>query len=144
MTPLEIKNELIALRSEVGSKAYISVDISPHNAEAVSGCIYPTGIGTNGARLSVRGHDWREIIDQMRAAWVAHRDQHTAQMIKDMALEIIRITAEHDECTDAALRAGKFSDADVTRLGDQACAYATEIAANGPFTIVAMRGANAA
>lgn len=78
----------------------------------------------------------------VRAKHAETRDAHDATAIRAMALKIIELTADHGECTDAALRQ-HFDAGDVARLGDRAAADANEIAAGGPFAIVALGGSNA-
>jgi len=60
-----------------------------------------------------------------------------------MALAIIRITADTGGCSDAALRADGFDDAEIARLGGDAVGTADAVASNGPFSIVAVAQSNA-
>lgn len=136
------------LAARIGSKCEIYPTLTaPHHAVGehprkglVSAQVYPRGI-TAKVTLWPTGNSWRELIADCEAKWAAHSDLHATNIIRDMALAIISITADLGECTDAALRA-KFDAADIQRHGDAACAQATEMAANGPFSIVKLSGAN--
>jgi len=140
LTVSEAKAELTALANEIGSKAEVYAHLVSHHSRLLSGCINPYGILD---RTSIRadGATWRELIDALREAWAEYADLHATNTIREMAVAIITITADLGECTDAALRA-KFDGADVTRYGDRACEAATEMASNGPFSIVKLSGAN--
>ena len=140
MTPSEIHTAITSLRKEVGYRAYVSVDIVADDLlrggdKVVAGCLYPDGISGKSVSVRVNGHDFGEVIDLLRFKWSERRESEERQTIRLMALEIINITADMGACSDAALRAGKFSNDDVTRFGDQACEEANRIAAGGPFTI---------
>lgn len=146
MNPKDIQSALEEIRASAGPRADVYASINTYGSKPPLGAdLYPKGIvGKDGARISVNADDWTDLLDKLRKAWADHKDAHRAQQIKDMAIEIIRITADQGQCSDQALRAGKFSAVEVKDLGEEACAYATQIAANGPFTIIATRGANAA
>lgn len=132
MTPQEIHDELKALCAEIGPKAEAHVIIS--NTYMPSCSIEPDGI-LGKIRLSADAKEWNEIIPALRALWEERRDLHASNVIKGMALAIIRQTAEHGECTDQALRV-EFTQQDIDRYGEQSADMATEMGGNGPFKIV--------
>lgn len=149
MTPKEIQAALIAIRNDVGPKAYISLDVgvddfNPKPIEPVTGVLYPHGVaGRDGGYLNVKGASFEDVIQKLRDGWAAYRDRHRQQQTRRMALAIIRLTDELGECTDAALRE-EFDAGEVKSLGEDACALANTMAGKGPFAIKTMRGANAA
>ena len=149
MAPTEAAQALEDLRREVGEKAdaHMSLrlpvrlygEMKPLPALRVS--LYPRG--TLGKwTVEAGGDTFGEALGNARAAWIEARDGNEGQLIRDMALQIIRITADLGECTDAALRQ-HFEARDVERLGERACAEANDIAGRGPFAIVETSGANA-
>jgi len=147
-TIAEAQAAFYVFEKSVGSKCdtYISLRRLEHRygkpqPEPLLGAqIYPLGL-LGKVTLQASGDTYRELLADCEAKWAAHSDLHAANTIREMALAIIAITADQGECTDAALRA-KFDAADVRRHGDAACAQATEMASNGPFSIVTMSGAN--
>lgn len=144
MTPTEAKRELQDLSRRIGPQADMFVGICKYHSEALDASVYPQGIGGGrSAAFIVRANDWPELIAALNAKWDEFKDVHQARVVKDMALEVIRITAEFGQCSDAALRE-KFSAEEVARYGADACAKADEMAANGPFSIVTVGAANAA
>ena len=139
MTPKEIQAETQAITKDIGSQAESYVSINAHGAP-LHFTAYPHGIIKPRA-FSVDAADWPELFAAARAKWAECSDRVRAETIRKMALAIIRITAEQRACTDAALRQ-KFAHEDVARYADDAVADANAIAANGPFAIVQMGGAN--
>lgn len=138
MTPQEIHNELKALCAEIGPKAEAHVIIS--NTYMPSCSIEPDGI-LGKVRLSADAKEWNGVVPALRAAWEEYRDLHASNTIKGMALAIIRLTAEHGECTDQALRV-EFTQQDIDRYGERAAELATEMGGNGPFKIIATGAGN--
>lgn len=100
-----------------------------------------SGTGERNPSFSLYADSYRDLLAACEAQWAEHSDLHVSNVIREMALAIIAITADQGECSDAALRA-KFDAADVTRYGDRACEQATAMASNGPFSIVKLAGAN--
>lgn len=148
MTPLEFRAASRALAKEIGSKAEISSHFSDYCDEPLSALVYPRGSFGNGrvhdASFTVRAFSFEDLLNGVRAKWIEYAEAHRQRSIREMALEIIRITAEHGECTDAQLRGStKFSHAEIGLYGEAACADANDIAGRGPFSIVTMGGANA-
>ena len=145
MTPAEVKAELVALKAEMGSRANASasIDASPHRGrQNIFLHAYPHGYA--GKSISVWADDWADGLRQLRAIWEEAAERLRAEHVRKMALAIIRITAEQGVCTNAALRADEFNDDDVERYGTAAVEDANGIAANGPFSITRLAGANAA
>tara|TARA_R110002074_G_C12558458_1_gene667652 strand:+ start:39367 stop:39807 length:441 start_codon:yes stop_codon:yes gene_type:complete len=146
MTPQEAVAAFDTLERRIGSDAgvFVSLNCGRYKSEgAVSVSVRPYGWQSQ-ENFSVFADDFADLLAKTTAKWDEIKAEHRARRIRKMALEIIRITAEHGVCTDAALRAGKFSDAEVTDLGPDACTDATEIASNGPLSITPLAKANAA
>lgn len=145
MTPIEIRNALDALAAEIGPKAYISLDIKCGSSypEPISGWLYPDGITGNGISIRVGAYDYAEALRKLEAAWVEKRALRDKGTVRKMALAIIEISTDQGECSDAALRGAGFSQREIDAMGALACAEATRLAAGGPFSIIATRGANA-
>lgn len=148
MTPKEIQAQLRRIRDDIGKDARVSVYLSYDNLTssthpAVAATIYPNGIGGHGA-LRVQADTWDELFTKLTEGWAEASARYKAERVREMALAIIRITAEQGHCTDASLRAADFSGEEVKRYSEEACRDADEIASNGPFSVVSLRGANAA
>lgn len=138
MTPQELHEELKALCVEIGPRAEAHVIIS--NTYMPNGSIQPDGV-LGKVRLAASAKDWSKIVPALRAVWEEHRDLHASNLIKGMALAIIRLTAENGECTDQALRV-EFAQQDIDRYGEQSAELATEMGGKGPFKIIATGQSN--
>ena len=144
MTPKEIRAAGLAFAREIGPRADIYISVNSSGWEkALGAAVYPTGVGHDAA-IRVEADDWAELFDVLRAKWSECSERRHRETVRTMALEIIRLTADQGECTDAALRAGEFDAADVARYAAEAVADANAIASNGPFAIVPAAKANAA
>jgi hypothetical protein len=139
-TLTEARDAFEAFRLSISEKCHCSVSLRP-NGTLLHALVCPDGI-TQKAQFWAYADTFRELLSNCEAKWAEHSDLHAKNLIRRMALKIIEITADIGECSDAALRA-EFSRADVERYGDRACEHATEIASNGPFSIVRTSGANA-
>lgn len=133
MTPQEIHDDLKALCAEIGPKATAHVGLS--GTYTLHCSVQPDGYNGK-VRLAADVKDWADIIPALRAAWEEHRDLHASNTIRGMALAVIRLTAEHGECTDQALRV-EFTQQDIDRYGEQSADLATEMGGKGPFKIIA-------
>ena len=148
MTPRQFRDELIAFRDTVGKNAWISVTIKDEfyliDEKPIYASVYPRGM-TPGNCLAFRvsGEDFDELIITLRNKWAEYAATDRARTVKKMAIEIIRITHEMGECTDAALR-DHFDGEEVAALGADACKEANAAADKGPFTILTLGGANGA
>ncbi|MDO9416993.1 hypothetical protein [Pararhizobium sp.] len=142
----EIREACSALAAKVGAKAYVSLSVS--NQYEVFASLYTKGITQNmgdasAFSLTANGSDDPfELLEKLEHLWVAESDKRGVRLIEEMALEIIRLTAEFGSCTDAALRA-KYGE-NVAKHSSAAIAKANEMASNGPFSIEVMAGRNAA
>lgn len=145
----EIQDALATLQQRVGGKAHVSVSIShdasisrdPHLSiwpDGIAGGNYRTGI------IHVRGEDWDEVFKNAHQKWDEAQAEFERRLINDMAFAIIRLTVEQGECTDAALRADDFHQADIQEYGERAESRANEVSEMGPFEIRPLEGANAA
>jgi hypothetical protein len=149
MTAREFRSAAGALKRELGPRAEISTFVmSDHEYSRKSAplrcCVYPAGSMISGPEFSVDAETFAELFAMLKAKLASHAEVYRTRTIRKMALAIIRITGELGECTDAALRnCGEFDPDQVKAFGELACADANEIAGKGPFSIVAIGGANA-
>jgi len=125
----------------VGFDGYPSVKEGKHPLSAEVWTSWPY----SRAEFRVVGDNLDELLVAVTEKWESHYATWRKGAIQRMALEIIRITADKGECTDAALRGTfKFSEQEVAQLGAEACVAANQMAGRGPFTITPTRGANGA
>jgi hypothetical protein len=146
-TPAELKIAFRALAAEIGPRCKLSISVAPeHSDRLLWACCYPKGygskVGAPSETFSVYVDTWANLLSEIRAEWAKLSTNSRAQTIRDMALAIIRITADLGQCTDAALRT-EFDPSDVERYGEDAVAQANDMAELGPFEIIATSGANA-
>jgi hypothetical protein len=140
-----LQERIAALAGEVGEKARVCLTIESGRLYA---SIYTRGIAADtddpGAfSVFEYGAHPFAVLDDLRNSWLAEKDKRSGRIAERMALEIIRLTAEFGECTDAALRA-EFGAATFAEMASIAVERANKMAANGPFTIKATALANAA
>lgn len=140
----EARDAFKAFAAEISAEASLHVSLNTSRWEvgpdALSATAYPRGVGKDSV-FTVTADDWSALLTATKEKWAEYTDEHAARTIRAMALAIIRITAELGECTDAALRS-EFSEAEVRRHGERACADANDIAGRGPFSITRFGGAN--
>ncbi len=107
--------------------------------------VYPDGMSGGRDQYFALSDD--ALVGLLVAAsrkWDELRDEHYRRTISAMALEIIRLTDENGEATDAALRSAGY-DGDLVRIyGKRAAERATEMAGRGPFTLKTLGGDNGA
>lgn len=136
----DVRAALQALKNLVGSKAYVSLTMSA--GEQVCRCqLYPKDI-LGKEQIFTSGDDWLSAIQAAANEWAKRADLHAETTTREMALAIIRITAENGGCTDAQLRGAYFEASDVVRYCDAAVERANEMAAGAPFSVTATLGAN--
>lgn len=141
----EIQADCRALAEKVGPKSYVNLNITNGYTSA---SLYTKGLigdPEDVGAFAVFAHNFTDpaaALQELEEKWLAEREARSGRIIEQMALSIIRLTAEFGECTDAALRAeyGK----DVAELGAAALERANSMAANGPFSIRITQSANAA
>jgi hypothetical protein len=143
MNPLQIQAELRKLKSTMGPRADVYCGVEANYSKPLSLSAYPSGL-CNGTALRVEAHDWPELFILANEKWAERNAEFHARMVTEIALQIIRLTAEFGECTEAALRGDKYSQEDLLRWGTEASAKANEMASNGPFSIIPSAKANAA
>ena len=143
MTPKEFKSAIEAFVPKLGERGKVYVSIHYGVEGALEAGVY-TNWPMGDPCFRAHADTFSDLFPLICDRWEAYKDAHRTKTIRKLALEIIRITAEFGECTDAHLRGVySFSAKDVTELGTLACADANAIAGNGPFSIVANGGANA-
>lgn len=146
LTHAEARDAFKAFARTIGPKCDLGIGLEASHWDKdpapLSATFWVNGLGGGeGQRFNVRASTYRDLLAAAEAEWATRSDLHAIETIRKMALAIISITADQGECSDAALRA-QFDAADIKRYGDKACAQATEIASNGPFSIVSLSGAN--
>ena len=144
LTARELHSRVVALKAEIGPEAWVQIAVNDGRSDKpLRGTIYAFGIGKqSGPSFACEADTFAEVIDSLVNGWAGFQVEHARRVTADLALEIIRITDEMGECSDAALRGAKFSVGDVIRFGVAACAKANEMAGRGPFSIVTIAGAN--
>lgn len=146
MTPAEAKAGFSAFAQEIGGEATVFVHLPTSlwgTQLALKASVYPRGMSKPSA-FTLESDSFAELLEATRAKWATYSELDATRRIREMALAIIRITADLGACTDAALRQDRFSAEEVTRYGERACADANEIAGKGPFSIATLGGANQA
>lgn len=135
----ELRAALEAFRVEMGhSHATADYWVKPGLGQSMV-FVYPRGSGER-ENIICYG-EWRDALDEARAIFAGRYANRATEATKALALAIIRLTFEHGECTDAALRAD-FDSSDVDRYAEAACVMASEMGEKGPFSIVRTSGAN--
>lgn len=138
----EINRSLAAFSKSVGPKAWVSLSIDDHVSESpISLSVYPEGICATCA-MRVTANSWEELFHLAVEQWAIRKVDFEDRISREMALEVIRITVQFGACTDAALRGDKYTAAQVTLYGARAVILANEMAATGPFEIVAADARN--
>lgn len=143
MTPAEIQDAVRRLKEECGSKASCTVSVY-HDAQpgALVTCfLRPLGYGREDPSIIKHADTFEEAIFSARAAWLEMRDRVELDNIKTLAMDIIANTYDHGECTEAMLRVS-WSQADIDRYGERACAAADEMADHKPYRITPTSGGN--
>ncbi len=142
LTHAEARAAFRELAERIGPRANVhpSLNSFERSGSDLTALVYPEGVLGKG-QFSVKADSYREMLERIEAEWEVRGSAYVAKTVRDMALAIISITADQGECTDAALRA-TFDAVDVARYGERACEQATEMASNGPFSIVKLSGAN--
>lgn len=147
LTPAEIGEALVALKTKVGEASYLNVCVtlgdSRYSKPEMSGVIYPNGLIGKG-RIGAQENSWRDLIATMNAKWEEARDTYESETRRRMALAIIETTYALGECSDNALRGQNFSADEVRRLSVSACELANSMAERGPFSVVVHGAANEA
>lgn len=134
MTVAEVQAELLKLPNEFPIGAHIYCRITSVD---VTISVYPKGIlDQERVEGTSRNDNFSEAFAELRSAWMARRERYDVEMIRNMALAIIRITADRGQCDAFALRADKFTQEDIDAYGERAVEDANRIAAGGPFSIV--------
>lgn len=138
MTPLEIQAEAEKFRLEIGEHAWLSVGIGSRGMaeKPCTATLYADGI-TKDRTLGVDAVDWPDLFVVLRATWSSRQVEIRHKTIRKMAMEVIRLTAEFGECTDAALRQTFRAD-EIKRYAADAIKDANDMAVNGPFDITFM------
>ncbi len=147
LTGTEARAAAIALRADIGPDSDIHVSLCD-GKYGTKECwylgVYAERSSHHGPTFSLRGDLLRDLFAQAREKWDELREEHYRRTISAMALEIIRLTDENGEATDAALRSAGY-DGDLVRIyGKRAAERATEMAGRGPFTLKTLGGDNGA
>lgn len=147
MNILEIHKASTELAAKVGENA----DVFFSCGQYVQATLYTKGCGSStndisAFSVSVQGNEFdfdsEKMLQGLEAKWQTEAEKRGGRIVEEMALEIIRLTAEFGSCTDASLRA-KYGG-HVAKFADLAVSRANEMASNGPFSIETVARSNAA
>lgn len=147
LTGPQLRAALDVLSAMIGPQAEVYVSMSSGKyagKECWNLSVYPDGMIGKGAAFSLEGTVLRDMIAIASDKWEELAEAHVTRTISAMALEIIRLTDEHGEATDAALRSAGYEGSTVARYGTRAAERATEMAGRGPFTLKTLGGDNGA
>lgn len=139
-TPQGIQNEMKRLTASIGLPG-------AHACIVISSCGGDIGISLDANWCNsqygkdekigyAKGETFAEMISDAERIIANWRITRKEGAIRRMALAIIELTDEHAECTRALLRNKGFTDSDMDAYTDAACARASEMCANAPFTVV--------
>lgn len=120
----------------------ISINEEPYKS-ALSCRVWPNGICGNDKSFSVDADEFDTLLDSIKVVATEYMDARTETVTRKMALAIIDLS-DPGPCTDRELRLAGFSDDEITKYGDAACAKAAEMGGNAPFIIERTQTANAA
>jgi hypothetical protein len=143
MTPKQFMAEVTAFAREIGSSAMVSTTITSGAKRALSASVYACWPRDYNAAFSIEADDFPEMLAALKEKWASHYADYSKQTIHKMALAVISITSITGSCSDAALRE-KFTAEQIVAFSASAVEHANLIAANGPFSIVTVAGANGA
>lgn len=135
MTPIEARSALNALVKEIGPRAYFTCFLNRSGDDVIGVVIEPTGRYSDGAGIRASGSDYSSAVAAARAAWVEREAELAASLVRRMALSIIELAAE-GAVTDRRLMNRSFNAGEIAKHGDEACAEATRLAGNMPFSIL--------
>lgn len=130
-------------RKEAGPQCDVYASVNPDGTCDFSAYLLGLTRSSEGTIRTSHKSPWAEASAELLQIWEAQRANHRSVKLRKMALDIIQITADQGSCTDRALRMN-FDQSEIDSLGKDAAALATEMAANGPFSIVVTAQANAA
>ncbi len=130
-------------RRAVGTNCDVYASVNSDGTCEFSAYLMGIGRSSEGTIRTEHKATWAEASAELLHQWEAQRANHRSVKLRKMAVEIIQITADQGECTDRALRLN-FDQAEIDAFGPDAAALATEMAGNGPFSIVTTAKANAA
>lgn len=130
----EIEAALADLRQLIGTRDANAAIVYGHGDPWISLSVeWPTRIGEIGHTHSLP--TLSEMVIEARAMIRAWHAKRRNDMIRRLALAIIETTDEHTRCTQTLLRAKGFTQPEIDEFGDAACARATEMAGNQPFSV---------
>lgn len=145
MTPIEARKFCREFEAVIGGRAKVWMSISGKQHEAALDVLIYTQWPGREADIRFTADDFDEACARVRSEWDKHKADITADKIKRLAIEIIKITDAKGVCMEADLRClYYFSDADVSELGAAAVEAANRMAGRGPFSIVKTPGGNGA
>lgn len=141
---IDVLSAIIGPQAEIHVSMFSMFSGKYSRKECWSLSVYPDGMIGKGAAFSLEGTILRDLIATASEKWEELAEAHVTRTISAMALEIIRLTDEHGEATDAALRSAGYEGSTVARYGKRAAERATEMAGRGPFALKVLGGDNGA
>lgn len=142
MSPKEIVAEMARIEQLLGgppATVYVHVGRGDH---PLSATCYMSGIASRDERrFGAVAHEWDELFENIKIAWRSYEATYVFETVRKIALEIIKITAERGECSEAAIRACRdLSPEQIDAFIDRAVDDANAIASNGPFSVIRVAG----
>ncbi|GLK77998.1 hypothetical protein GCM10008171_32520 [Methylopila jiangsuensis] len=136
MTPAEACAEARKIAAEVGPEArlWIRLETDQRRAGGVGMTLYPFGIVRGDEDLKVTDGTFRGAFAKVRAELAGAAAKRAAVTIRKLALAIID-KADGGAVTELDLLAS-FNAGEIAQYGEAACAEATRLAGNAPFSIV--------
>ena len=123
------------IQSVLPSRAEVHLSIHKPGDHACLLSIYPNGYRDASCTKSFFGPDWASVLpvalEYASSISVVTREND----IRKLALDIIDLTDQHGNCTRALLRARSHTSEHLDDYLELACARATEMAGNSPYTV---------
>lgn len=132
---LRLREMAVAL---MGTASHCHCSFNPERLDGkpIYFCIYPYGYSDTSMNVTDFYDSFEELFEGFPKKYEAWRKSHHGEMLKKIALEIIRLTDLNGSCKESDLRMIKgVSSRDLDELSEAACAKANEMAGKGPFTI---------
>jgi hypothetical protein len=139
----------VALRDAIHPEAIVSAAIGVGSFRGedvkVTVTVYPRGYtrsyGTRDAQFDVTAATWAEVFMLAAKHWEDNCAAFGKDIVRRMALAIIRLTHETGSCQLSGLRA-EFTSEDIELYGQAAVTLADEMADGAPFAILPGAPAN--
>lgn len=133
----QIEAALADLRAMIGTREAMAAIVYGHGAPWISlSAEWPRTVGGIGHTRALP--TLAEMLEEARELVLGWHATRRNDLVRRLALAIIEITDEHTRCTQTLLRAKGFTQPEIDEFGDAACARASEMAGNQPFSVEAV------